>query len=155
MENRNQLIAWFIEFFKRFAMKSPAFFQVLQAVGAICAILAGIPVLLAKYNLGLPHKWELIANQTAAIAVAVGGAVMWIIAKLPVDQKVHAALPEETKQKKLPYTQQNSIPDPSSPTKEEQDALPDPVPLTTLKKKPVKKATPKKAAKKSVTKKSK
>jgi hypothetical protein len=144
MENQNQLIAWFIEFFKRFALKSPKFFQVLQFIGAAAAIITGIPEALLKYGITLPDDVKFFADKTIAIA----GMIMWMISKLPVDQKVHEALSEETKQKKLPYTQQNSIPDPSSPTKEEQDALPDPVPLTTLKKKPVKKATPQESSKK-------
>lgn len=93
---------FFIELFKRFTLKSPKFFQVLQTVGAVAAIITGIPSFLEGQGIAIPEALQKISSTVVAVAAG----VLWVIAKLPVE---NPQAPEVngravSKVKALPYS---------------------------------------------------
>jgi hypothetical protein len=100
----NVVIAYIIEFFKRFGLKTPSFFQVLQTLGIIAAILTGLPAFVewlnADFGVGvtLPDFWLAIQDKVIAWC----GFVMWVVAKLPISDN---AMPAAKAEDKLPFTE--------------------------------------------------
>lgn len=95
------------EFFKRFALKSPKFFQHLQTVGIILMAIGGIPEMLQELNITLPGKINDWVNKGISIAVTLGGIVTWILAKLPVANA--ETLPTSVKKEALPFSKKHEL----------------------------------------------
>jgi hypothetical protein len=106
--NMGKMGAFFIELFKRFGLKSPKFFQVLQFIGALCAVITGLPDLLTRSGITLPPEIEVFENKTIAIA----GAIMWIISKLPVENPQLVSV-----KKKLPFSKPKPKEEKKTPAK--------------------------------------
>jgi hypothetical protein len=100
----NLVGAWIVEFLKRFALKSPAFYQVLQTIGLIAMLITGIPAFIEwlnadfGVNVTLPDFWLAIESKVIAWC----GFITWIISKTPVDNREELTRVE--KREKLPYT---------------------------------------------------
>jgi hypothetical protein len=93
--------AFMIELYKRFALKSPKFFQVLQVVGIIAAFLGFIPKIAAFLDIPIPQ------NHTLAIILKVAGATTLFMAKLPV---LNSSLVMKTTED-LPFSEKKQDPD--------------------------------------------
>ena len=90
------------EFFNRFSLKSPAFFQVIQKISIIAAAVAGIPALLAQFQNDLGIKVPDFLTNMSNKLVVVAAVIMWIVAKLPVKATETFKV---TTVKKLPFTE--------------------------------------------------
>ena len=89
------------EFYNRFALKSPAFFQVIQWVSIVTAAVSGLPALLAQFqnDLGIiVPKWLTDFSNKIVFYSAI---VAWIMAKLPVETSETA---KPTTVNKMPFT---------------------------------------------------
>lgn len=99
------LLAFFSELYQRFALKSPKFFQYVQAFGVVLMVITGIPELLyqLKTEFGidlwtmLPGAVQFFASKTIAIA----GVLIKLMAKLPVENANHVV----NTTNKLPFTE--------------------------------------------------
>lgn len=87
------------EFFNRFSLKTPAFFQVIQWVSIVTAAIAGIPALIGQFQqeLGIVLPAFLVAISSKVVAW--GAIVAWVIAKLPVKNPQLPAVAQQ-----LPFT---------------------------------------------------
>ena len=108
MKPTTDVMAWLIEFIKRFSLKSPRFFQVFQTIGLIAGLITGIPLFLEQLqglgiNIPLPEVW--VRVQSKVIAAAAG--VMWLMAKLPVNQPPTDNGQPVPKKEALPFTEKN------------------------------------------------
>jgi hypothetical protein len=77
---QSDFMAWFTETFKRFALKTPHFFQVYQTIGIICVGVGFLPDVLEWADI-TPND---VISKYLALAIKVAGGVMWLMAKLPV-----------------------------------------------------------------------
>ncbi len=96
MKQQTDVMAFLIELIKRFSLKSPKFFQVIQAVGLIAGLITGVPEFLQLLGMQLPAAIAPFASKTIAAA----SSVLWIMAKLPVD-------PKAMLESKMPFTTKN------------------------------------------------
>ena len=74
------------EFFNRFGLKTPPFFQVLQKIAIIAGIIASLPILVTQFQTELGIILPLWVNAIASKAALISAAVLWIVAKLPVQK---------------------------------------------------------------------
>ncbi len=74
------------ELYKRMALKSPKFFQVLQTIGMVVALITGIPLAIqqAEMFLGLKIALPEVVNHWMVRVVFACGLIVKIMAKLPV-----------------------------------------------------------------------
>lgn len=93
--------AWFIEFYKRFGLKTPKFFQVLQIVGIIAAIVGFIPDALQYLEVTTTP----IIDRYVSLAVKVAGGITWLISKLPAVNANTVAFHSNS----LPFTEKKKI----------------------------------------------
>ena len=61
----------------------PHFFKIIQLIGVLAAMVTGIPALLLEYDFVLPEAFQVIANQTMAVASMVAA----FVAQLTVTAK--------------------------------------------------------------------
>lgn len=103
------IMDFIVELMKRFALKSPKFFQVLQIIAIIATLATGVPEFVDLLNsitglhINLPDFWESIQSKTVAISAL----VMWLMAKLPVtnqQQPITGSGKTVSPWKALPYT---------------------------------------------------
>lgn len=85
------------ELIVRLGKKNPKFFNIINTILTIVAVITGIPLLTAALGLDLPDAWEAIQSKAVVIASAVG----IFLSNLPMDkpEEVKATEPE-----KLPVT---------------------------------------------------
>ena len=88
------------EFFNRFGLKTPPFFQVIQWLSILTATIAGIPALLSQFQTELGITIPAIITALASKAVAWSAIAAWIIAKLPVKCPDSPAVSQQ-----LPFTE--------------------------------------------------
>lgn len=100
MNNQSKFSAFIVETFKRFGVKSPRFFQVFQTIGIIATGIGFIPDALQWLDI-TPGP---IYSKYISLAVKVAGGVMWLMAKLPVQN------PERIIERtdKLPFTEKTT-----------------------------------------------
>jgi hypothetical protein len=84
------------ELYKRFALPSPKFFQVIQAVGVVCAGIGFIPEILLKLDI-TPNP---IFSKYISTVLVVAGVITKFLAKLPVENSTIVSRTTD----KLPYT---------------------------------------------------
>jgi len=72
-----------VELIQRLASKSPKFFQVIQIISGIVAIIAFLPELLVYLSVAVP-EWALTLNS---LAMKVGALTALIVARLPNQTK--------------------------------------------------------------------
>lgn len=104
-----------LEFYKRMALKSPKFFQILQTIGMIAAIVTGLPLAIQQFEMftgikvfeSLPE----VVNSTFIRVVFFCGVIVKIMAKLPVVYPTQTNTPVSksdgstvAKSEALPYT---------------------------------------------------
>lgn len=99
MNNQSAFVAWLVETFKRFALKTPAFFQVFQVLGIIATGVGFLPDLL-EYLKITPTE---IFSHYLEIGLRVAGIVTWVMAKLPVINSTSVVQQQSTA---LPFTAQ-------------------------------------------------
>lgn len=80
MDRKSLFAAWFQEFIQRFFVKSPAYFQVWQKIGIVCALLGFLPDALDALDVVVAGKWAIYLG----IAMKAAGFVTWLQAKQPV-----------------------------------------------------------------------
>jgi hypothetical protein len=113
MQYSNDLIAFLTELYKRMALKSPKFFQVLQAIGMTAALVTGIPLAIQQIEMftGLKIALPDVVNHWVVRVVFWCGIVVKLMAKLPV---TNPARPVTTDGKiaaprvVMPYTEKKS-----------------------------------------------
>ncbi len=93
--------AWFIEFFKRFALKTPKFFQVLQLAGIIATVAGFIPDILVWLSI-TPNE---VVSKYLTVILKVAGATTWIVSKLPATN-VTAVIDNSNA---LPFTEKKKV----------------------------------------------
>lgn len=91
------------EFFNRFSLKSPAFFQVIQWLSIAAAAIAGIPAMISQFESDLGLHVPVWMTDFSNKAVVIASVVAWIIAKLPVKTTETFKV---TTVRKLPFTEQ-------------------------------------------------
>lgn len=115
MQQQSDVWAFIIEAYKRMSLKSPKFFQVIQAIGMIAAFITGIPLAIQQFEMTFGVHIDLpfpeAVNSTWIRVVFFCGVLAKIIAKLPVvdpkkpvdasgnTQPVHAVMPYTAKKK--------------------------------------------------------
>ena len=80
MEKQTALIAFLKETINRFGLKSPKFFQVYQMIGLVLTGIGFIPDIITWLDL-TPTP---IVSKYVSLAVKVAGGIMWLMAKIPV-----------------------------------------------------------------------
>lgn len=88
MNTKANFAAFIAELWKRFPLKTPKFFQILQAVGIVAAGIGFIPDALTYLEL-TPTP---IMSHYLEIVLKVAGIVTWIMAKLPVENATRVSL---------------------------------------------------------------
>lgn len=83
---KTDVMAFIVELLRRFSLKSPKFFQVLQTISIIAGLITGLPEFIDLLNsmganINLPEIW--LAVQSKVIMWA--SIVLWMAAKLPVE----------------------------------------------------------------------
>jgi len=86
MKYQTDLSAFLIEAYQRLSLKSPRFFQVLQTIGMIAALLTGIPLFIQQLEMftGLEINLPDVVNGIVIRIVFWCGLIVKIMAKLPV-----------------------------------------------------------------------
>lgn len=82
MKKTKGLEAFIVEFYNRFGLKTPRFFQYIQIAGMIATVLGFVPLAVEALDLG-NVTW---LSYTAKWCIAISGSITWIISKLPVTQ---------------------------------------------------------------------
>lgn len=93
MKPTPDLKKWLIELVLRFGAKNPKFFNILAWLGAVAALLTGLPLFSAQLEavgIFLPEAWEAIQSKVVFWA----GIVVTLMANLPV-QNIPVARGEE------------------------------------------------------------
>lgn len=85
MNYNSDILAWLVENYKRFSVKSPRLFQVWQAIGMTCALITGIPLFLQQLDIFLGFHIPLpdVVNHWVVRVVFWCGFVVKMMAKLP------------------------------------------------------------------------
>lgn len=97
-KDSSQIISFIVELYKRFGLKSPKFFQVIQFIGIIATAIAWVPDLLQYLDI-IPNE---IYSKTLEVSLKVAGIITWVIAKLPVVDSLKTVA---TKPENLPFTE--------------------------------------------------
>lgn len=98
-----QIINWFVEFFKRFGTTQPQFFKILSIVGVVATFLGFIPDFLSLLDFTLPSTWEPWVERILKIA----GITTIIVSRLTTQSKVvetDGLILKATNEKALPFT---------------------------------------------------
>ena len=90
------------EFFNRFSLKTPPFFQMIQKISIITTIIAGIPALIGQFQTDLNIVLPAFITSIALKVVAWSGMVAWVVAKLPVSNPTSPVVSQQ-----LPFTDKN------------------------------------------------
>lgn len=88
------------ELFNRFKLKSPQFFVVIQNIALVATVITGLPMLLSEYEATMHVQLPAVIHVLSSKAVFVASSVLFITAKLPVDNSTGIARSTN----KLPYT---------------------------------------------------
>jgi hypothetical protein len=96
MKKNVYVVAFIKELYKRFALPSPRFFQVVQAIGMVAAFIGFIPDILMYLEI-TPNP---IFSRYLALALKVSGIVVKLLAKLPVENAGKVAATTN----KMPFT---------------------------------------------------
>lgn len=110
MNPTNLFITFLQEIVMRLKSKSPKFFAILQWIFGAIAAVTGIPAFLV--TMGVELHGMLFTLESKAVAVCT--ALMWIIAKLPVENKTVTVTSDgkvlkQTNDDKLPFTKQEEV----------------------------------------------
>ena len=93
--------SWFIEFYKRFGLTSPRFFQIIQYVGAAAVVVGFVPDILTSLSI-TPGP---IFSHVLQIALKAAGAATYIVSKLPTSNPNHIVQTTDS----LPFTEKKQI----------------------------------------------
>lgn len=109
----NDVAAFLVELYKRMALKSPKFFQVLQAIGMTAALVTGIPLFIQQLEMftGLKIALPDVVNHWIVRVVFWCGIVIKVMAKLPVTDPSKPVTPDgriAAARKVMPYTEKKS-----------------------------------------------
>jgi hypothetical protein len=105
------------ETYNRFALKSPKFFQHIQAFGVVLLFITGIPDFLFQLKEGFGFEalkidlWSMLPDAVqffASKTIAIAGALIKLMAKLPVDYDHPEVKKELRRSNKMPYTDKTS-----------------------------------------------
>lgn len=113
MQPSSDVMAFLVELYKRMSLKSPAFFQVLQTLGMIAALITGIPLFLQQLSMftGMEINLPGPVNGMFVRVVFWCGLVVKLMAKLPVtdpDRPVTKAGRPVSTIKNMPFTEKKS-----------------------------------------------
>lgn len=113
MQQSSDITAFLVELYKRMSLKSPKFFQVLQGIGMVAALVTGIPLFLQQIEMFTGMKITLpeIVNSTLIRIVFWCGVIVKVMAKLPVsdpDKPVTNTGRIAAPRKVMPYTDKKS-----------------------------------------------
>lgn len=110
MQQQTDVWAFLIETYKRMSLKSPHYFQVVQTIGTIAALISGIPLAIQQFELATGAHIDM-PELTNGIFIRVlfwCGILTKIIAKLPVTdpaKPVDAQGLVQSKHDVMPFTQ--------------------------------------------------
>jgi hypothetical protein len=106
MKPNTDVAAFLIEMYKRMSLKSPRFFQILQAVGMAAALITGIPLFIQQIEMftGLKIALPDVVNHWVVRVVFWCGVVVKVMAKLPVHQPPIEDGEKIPKAEALPFT---------------------------------------------------
>ncbi len=105
MNNSNLFLAFLQELFKRFATKSPKFFQIFQWISGAATAITGLPAFLTQLGVTLPPAVLAVENKFIA-AVSLGALFM---SMLTTQSTINSISPQgvankQTNPEKLPFT---------------------------------------------------
>lgn len=106
MQPKTDVAAFLLELYQRMSLKSPRFFQVLQAIGMAAALITGIPLFIQQVEMftGLEIPMPDVVNHWVTRVVFWCGVIVKLMAKLPVVQPpIDNGVPVPKKEA-LPFT---------------------------------------------------
>lgn len=98
-----QIINWFVEFFKRFGTPQPQFFKILLIIGAVATFIGFVPDILSFLDFTLPATWTPWVERILKIA----GITTIIVSRLTTQSKVvetDGLILKATNEQALPFT---------------------------------------------------
>jgi hypothetical protein len=106
MQPSTDVAAFLVELYKRMSLKSPRFFQILQAIGMAAALITGIPLFIQQVEMftGLHIALPDVVNHWVTRVIFWCGVMVKIMAKLPVHQPPTDHGEPVTKKEALPFT---------------------------------------------------
>ena len=93
--------SWFVEFYKRFGLTSPRFFQIIQYAGAAAVAIGFVPDILTYLSI-TPGP---IFSKVLTTVLKAAGATAYIVSKLPTSNPNHVIQTTDN----LPFTEKKQI----------------------------------------------